>query len=83
MQRSKHLALFARPQDFRKQAVAGDAPKFGDPDSQAPQFRSGKALKFAPQGIEPLTLTSAEFDALIRREIVSNIKLAKAAGLKL
>jgi tripartite-type tricarboxylate transporter receptor subunit TctC len=38
--------------------------------------------KFAPQGIEPLTLTPAEFDALIRKEIDINIALAKAAGLK-
>ncbi len=40
------------------------------------------AAKFAPQGIEPLTLTPAEFDALIRKEIDINIALAKAAGLK-
>ena len=38
--------------------------------------------KFAPQGIDPLPLTSAEFDALIRREIDINIALVKAAGLK-
>jgi tripartite-type tricarboxylate transporter receptor subunit TctC len=38
--------------------------------------------KFAPQGIEPLALKPAEFDALIRREIEINIALAKAAGLK-
>ena len=38
--------------------------------------------KFAPQGIEPLTLTPAEFDALVKKEIATNIALAKAAGLK-
>jgi tripartite-type tricarboxylate transporter receptor subunit TctC len=38
--------------------------------------------KFAPQGVEPLPLTPAEFDALIAKEIASNIALAKAAGLK-
>jgi len=38
--------------------------------------------KFAPQGVEPLPLTPAEFDALIRKEIGDNIKLAQAAGLK-
>jgi len=38
--------------------------------------------KFAPQGIEPLPLSPAEFDALIRKEIQANIALVKAAGLK-
>jgi tripartite-type tricarboxylate transporter receptor subunit TctC len=38
--------------------------------------------KFAPQGIEPMELTPAEFDTLIRKEIASNIALVKAAGLK-
>jgi len=38
--------------------------------------------KFAPQGVEPLPLSPDEFDAMIRKEIVDNIKLAKAAGLK-
>jgi tripartite-type tricarboxylate transporter receptor subunit TctC len=38
--------------------------------------------KFAPQGIEPMPLTPAEFDALIKKEIADNIALAKAAGLK-
>jgi tripartite-type tricarboxylate transporter receptor subunit TctC len=48
-----------------------------------------KALKnpkvvenFATQGIEPMPLSTAEFDALIRKEIQSNIALVKAAGLK-
>jgi tripartite-type tricarboxylate transporter receptor subunit TctC len=38
--------------------------------------------KFKPQGIEPLPLTSAEFDALIRKEIEANKVLVQAAGLK-
>jgi tripartite-type tricarboxylate transporter receptor subunit TctC len=38
--------------------------------------------KFKPQGIEPLKLTSAEFDAMVRREVAANLALAKAAGLK-
>ena len=38
--------------------------------------------KFKPQGIEPMPLTPAEFDALIVREVAANIALVKAAGLK-
>jgi tripartite-type tricarboxylate transporter receptor subunit TctC len=38
--------------------------------------------KFAPQGIDPMPLSPAEFDALIRKEIDTNKKLALAAGLK-
>jgi tripartite-type tricarboxylate transporter receptor subunit TctC len=38
--------------------------------------------KFKPQGIEPLPLTPAEFDALIRKEVEANKELVKAAGLK-
>ena len=38
--------------------------------------------KFAPQGIEPMPLAPAEFDALIKKEIASNTTLVKAAGLK-
>jgi tripartite-type tricarboxylate transporter receptor subunit TctC len=38
--------------------------------------------KFKPQGIEPLKLTSAEFDALVKREVAANIALVKAAKLK-
>jgi tripartite-type tricarboxylate transporter receptor subunit TctC len=49
----------------------------------------GKALKqpavqakFAPQGVDPLPLTPKEFDAMVAKEIASNIELARAAGLK-
>jgi len=38
--------------------------------------------KFKPQGIEPMPLSPAEFDALIVKEIGTNIALVKAAGLK-
>jgi tripartite-type tricarboxylate transporter receptor subunit TctC len=38
--------------------------------------------KFAPQGIDPMPLTPAEFDALIRKEIEINIAIVKAAGIK-
>ncbi len=38
--------------------------------------------KFKPQGIEPMPLTVAEFNALIRKEIEANKALVKAAGLK-
>jgi tripartite-type tricarboxylate transporter receptor subunit TctC len=38
--------------------------------------------KLATQGVEPMPLSPQEFDAVIAKEIVSNINLAKAAGLK-
>jgi tripartite-type tricarboxylate transporter receptor subunit TctC len=38
--------------------------------------------KLKLQGVEPMPLTPAEFDALIAKEIESNIALVKAAGLK-
>jgi tripartite-type tricarboxylate transporter receptor subunit TctC len=38
--------------------------------------------RFRPQGIEPMPLSPAEFDALIKREVAANIALVKAAGLK-
>ena len=34
------------------------------------------------QGIEPMPLTPAEFDALIAKEIETNKAIVKAAGLK-
>jgi len=39
--------------------------------------------KLAEQGVEPMPLTPQEFDAMIEKEIISNIAVAKAAGLKL
>jgi len=38
--------------------------------------------KFGPQGIDPMPMTPAQFDALIRREIGINLALVKAAGIK-
>jgi tripartite-type tricarboxylate transporter receptor subunit TctC len=38
--------------------------------------------KFTPQGVDPLPLSPQEFDAMISKEIASNLKLAQAAGLK-
>jgi tripartite-type tricarboxylate transporter receptor subunit TctC len=38
--------------------------------------------KFKPQGVEPMNLTPAEFDALVKKEVEANIALVKAAGLK-
>ena len=38
--------------------------------------------KLAKQGVEPLPLSPAEFDALMRKEIETNLALAKAANLK-
>ena len=38
--------------------------------------------KLDMQGVEPLPLSPAEFDALMRKEIKDNLELAKAAGLK-
>ncbi len=40
------------------------------------------AEKLKPQGLEPMPLTPAQFDALIAKEIESNKALVKAAGLK-
>jgi tripartite-type tricarboxylate transporter receptor subunit TctC len=38
--------------------------------------------KFEPQGIEPMPMTPAEFDALIVKEIEANKVLAKSSGMK-
>ena len=38
--------------------------------------------RLAKVGIEPYTMTADEYDALIRREIVDNERLVKAAGIK-
>jgi tripartite-type tricarboxylate transporter receptor subunit TctC len=45
---------------------------------QLPQVQQ----KFTPQSIEPMPLAPREIDALVRREIASNIELVKAASLK-
>lgn len=38
--------------------------------------------KLKPQGIEPMPLSPAEFDALVKTEVAQNIALVKAAGIK-
>ena len=38
--------------------------------------------KLAAQGVEPMPLTPNEFDAMMAKEVVQNLELAKAAGLK-
>src|SRR5215210_3522214 len=38
--------------------------------------------KLSQQGIDPMPITPAEFDALINKEIAENIALVKAAGIK-
>ena len=38
--------------------------------------------KLGQQGIDPMPITAAEFDALIRKEIAESIALVKAAGIK-
>ena len=42
----------------------------------------GVVEKFKPQGIEPMPLSPAQIDALIAREIETNIAIVKSAGLK-
>ena len=38
--------------------------------------------KLSTQGVEPAPLTPSEMDAMIKREIDLNIRIAQAAGLK-
>lgn len=40
------------------------------------------AARLKPQGLEPMPLAPAEFDALIAKEIETNKGIVKAAGLK-
>jgi tripartite-type tricarboxylate transporter receptor subunit TctC len=42
----------------------------------------GVAEKLRPQGLEPMPLSPAQFDALIAKEIETNKGIVKAAGLK-
>jgi tripartite-type tricarboxylate transporter receptor subunit TctC len=41
------------------------------------------AENFKKQGIEPMPLTPAEFDALIKKEVADNIALVKTSGMKI
>jgi len=42
----------------------------------------GVPEKLAQQGVDPMPVTPAEFDAQVKREIEANIALVKAAGIK-
>jgi tripartite-type tricarboxylate transporter receptor subunit TctC len=42
----------------------------------------GVVDRLMPQGLEPMPLTPAQFDALIAKEIETNKAIVKAAGLK-
>ena len=50
--------------------------------SAAALANPGVKEKLARIGVDPMTLTSAEFQALIAKEIADNAELVKAAGLK-
>jgi tripartite-type tricarboxylate transporter receptor subunit TctC len=52
-------------------------------ETQTALEHPGVVEKLAPQGLEAMPLTPAEFDALIKKEIESNIALAKGSGVKL
>jgi tripartite-type tricarboxylate transporter receptor subunit TctC len=38
--------------------------------------------KLRPQGMEPMPLSPAEFDALVKKEVAENVALVKAAAIK-
>ena len=40
------------------------------------------AKKFADLGAEPMKISSAEFETMVKREIASNAAVVKAAGIK-
>jgi tripartite-type tricarboxylate transporter receptor subunit TctC len=42
----------------------------------------GIAEKLAKQGMQPMPLSPAQFDAQVRAEIDMNLALVKAAGIK-
>ena len=81
----------SRPEGLRLQLLAGPVRAVEDAarDRRRLYAETQKALatpavqdKFKPQGIEPLKMTSAEFDAMVKREVASNIALVNAAKLK-
>jgi tripartite-type tricarboxylate transporter receptor subunit TctC len=51
-------------------------------ETQKALRHSNVVEKLGAQGIEPMPMSSAEFDALIKKEIATNLALVKAAGLK-
>jgi tripartite-type tricarboxylate transporter receptor subunit TctC len=52
-------------------------------ETQAALAEPALIEKFKPQGIEPMPLSPTEFDALIKKEVIANMALAKAAGIKI
>ena len=42
----------------------------------------GVASKLKELGADPMPITSAQYDALVKREIETNRKIAKAANIK-
>jgi len=51
-------------------------------DTQKALADSAVVDKLKPQGMEPMPLSPAEFDALVKKEVAQNIALVKAAGIK-
>jgi tripartite-type tricarboxylate transporter receptor subunit TctC len=51
-------------------------------DMQKAMADPATANKLKPQGMEPMPLSPAEFDALIKKEVAENIALVKAAGIR-
>jgi tripartite-type tricarboxylate transporter receptor subunit TctC len=51
-------------------------------DTQKAMTEPAVTDKLKPQGMEPMPLSPAEFDALIKKEVAQNIELVKIAGIK-
>jgi len=51
-------------------------------DTQKAMAESAVTDKLKPQGMEPMPLSPAEFDALIKKEVAQNVALVKTAGIK-
>ena len=67
------LAPSKTPRDIVEKLRAAGVKVLGDPATQ----ESLKKL-----GVEPMPMTPAEMDDLVRREIAANMELVKAAGIK-
>lgn len=51
-------------------------------DTQKAMAEPAVTDKLKPQGMEPMPLSPAKFDALVKKEVAENIALVKAAGIK-